>query len=61
MARHEVPAPGRGHDKTRPSIDYLRKRSLHRLWWNSARVAVRRGPSGTASAPTGHGSIGKRG
>lgn len=42
-------------------LDYLRKRSRHRIWWNSARVALRRGHSGEPlNQPTGHCAIGKR-
>jgi hypothetical protein len=43
------------------SLDYLRKRSQHRVWWNSARVASRRGqPGEPLNQPTGHSAIGKR-
>jgi hypothetical protein len=43
------------------SLDYMRKRSLHRIWWNSARVALRRGQLGAPSQqPNGHPGTGKR-
>lgn len=59
MERNEVRATGRG--RPRRSLDYLRKRSQHRVWWNSARVALRRGRSGEPlNQPTGHYAIGKR-
>jgi len=32
--------------RTSRSLDYLRKRSQHRTWWNSARIALLRGRSG---------------
>lgn len=45
----------------RQSLDYLRKRSLHRVWWNSARVALERGHSGEAPhQPSGLLATGKR-
>jgi len=45
----------------RHSLGYLRKRSLHRVWWNSARVALMRGHSGeTPHQPKGLRAIGKR-
>jgi hypothetical protein len=33
------------HDVKR-SLDYLRKRSQHRLWWSSARIALGRAGNG---------------
>ena len=43
------------------SVYYLRKRSLHRVWWNSARVALMRGHSGEPPhQPNGHRATGKR-
>jgi hypothetical protein len=45
----------------RQSLDYLRQRSLHRVWWNSARVALRRGHSGEPPhQPKGHPATGTR-
>ncbi|WP_394834489.1 hypothetical protein LVJ94_49145 [Pendulispora rubella] len=45
----------------RPSLEYLRQRSLHRIWWNSARIALRRGHGGEPlHQPNGLGAIGKR-
>lgn len=45
----------------RHSVHYLRKRSLHRVWWNSARVALTRGHSGEPPRqPNGHRANGKR-
>ncbi len=49
-------------DRSQRSLDYLRKRSQHRIWWSSARVALRRGQSGEPlHRPTGPGAAGKRG
>ncbi len=54
----------RGSDRNsvvRHSIDYLRKRSLRRIWWNSARVALMREHSGEPPhQPYGHRAAGKR-
>jgi hypothetical protein len=60
--RKEVEALGRDRAAAvRQSLDYLRQRSLHRVWWNSARIALRRGQSGESShQPNGHRAIGKR-
>ena len=59
MERNDAPAAGR--NRPQRSLDYLRKRSQHRVWWNSARVALRRGRSGEPlNQPTGHSAIGKR-
>ena len=45
----------------RQSLDYLRKRSLHRVWWSSARVALERGHSGEVPhQPNGLRDTGKR-
>jgi len=50
-----------GADRPQRSLEYLRKRSQHRVWWNSARVALRRGQSGELlNQPTGHNANGKR-
>jgi hypothetical protein len=38
-----------GHNPPQRSLDYLRKRSQHRVWWSSARVALRRGRLGEPS------------
>jgi len=32
-----------GHQAGKDRLAYLRKRSLHRLWWSSAQVALKRG------------------
>jgi hypothetical protein len=55
-------ARGGGRDPVvRHSAHYLRKQSLHRVWWNSARVALMRGHSGeTPHQPNGHRATGKR-
>jgi hypothetical protein len=59
MKRNNVRATGR--ERSQRSLDYLRKRSQHRVWWNCARVALRRGQSGEPLyQPTGHCAIGKR-
>lgn len=34
---------GGGHLVDTHRLAYLRKRSLHRLWWSSAQVALKRG------------------
>lgn len=34
----------------RRAVDCVRKRSLHRIWWSSARVALKRGHSGEPPA-----------
>ena len=45
----------------RQSLENLRKRSLHRVWWSSARVALKRGHSGEPTRqPNGHRATGKR-
>lgn len=45
----------------RRALDDLRKRSLHRIWWSSARVALMRGHSGEPShQPNDHRATGKR-
>lgn len=51
-----------GRVRAQRSLDYLRRRSQHRIWWNSARVALRRGHSGEPinQPTTGHGALGKR-
>lgn len=36
----------------RRSLDYLRKRSLHRLWWKSASVALKRNSPRVGPSPT---------
>jgi hypothetical protein len=42
----------RGPNMDRGSIEYLRRRSLHRLWWQSASVALRRASTeGARSKP----------
>lgn len=48
-----------GRDQASRSLDYLRKRSQHRLWWSSARIALRRGRPGERVEPAGQRSIGK--
>ena len=59
MEHNEARAVGR--DRPQRSLDYLRKRSQHRVWWNSARVTLRRGQQGEPlNQPTGHCAIGKR-
>jgi len=59
MERNEARAVG--CDRPQRSLNYLRKRSQHRVWWNSARVAIRRGQSGEPlHQPTGHCAVGKR-
>lgn len=60
MNRNENRSVGR-RDRPQRSLEYLRKRSQHRVWWNSARVASRRGhPGEPLNQPTGHSAIGKR-
>lgn len=50
MDRKDAQAPAGDRAETaRQSFDYLRQRSLHRIWWSSARVAMRRGRSGEPS------------
>lgn len=58
----EARAPAGRETEVRASLDYLRKRSLHRVWWNSARVAMRRGQSGEPSNQPNNGlrGLGKR-
>lgn len=47
MNRKEVQAPASDRAaRVRQSHDCIRQRSLHRAWWNSARIALRRGHSG---------------
>lgn len=59
MERNDRQASGR--DRSQRSLDYLRKRSQHRIWWNSARIALRRGHSGEPlNQPKGHLAIGTR-
>ena len=64
MERKDVPGVGRDADRdrvVRQSLDYLRKRSLHRVWWSSARIALMRGHSGEPPhQPNGHRATGKR-
>jgi len=47
MERNEARAVGRGRPER--SLEYLRKRSQHRVRWNSARVVLRRGHRGSPS------------
>jgi hypothetical protein len=50
-----------GSEMVRNALDYLRQRSLHRVGWGSARVAMRRGHSGEPfHPPDGHRVTGKR-
>jgi hypothetical protein len=50
-----------GRNRPQRSLDYLRKRSQHRIWWNSARVALRRKHFGEPlNQPAGRSAIGKR-
>jgi hypothetical protein len=57
---NDVRGGGRGTMARHP-VQYLRKRSLHRVWWNSARVALMRGHSGEPPhQPNGHRATGKR-
>ena len=59
MDRSDVRVTSR--EQAQRSLDYLRKRSQHRIWWNSARIALRRGQSGEPlNQPTGHCANGKR-
>ena len=59
MERNDVRAAG--NRRPQRSLDYLRKRSQHRIWWNSARVVLRRGHFGErVGQPTGHCAVGKR-
>lgn len=39
-------AQGADRNRFARSVDYLRKRSQHRVWWNSARIALERGRLG---------------
>jgi hypothetical protein len=61
VERNDVPTAS-GQDRMSRSLEYLRRRSQHRVWWNSARIAVRRGQSGGPlnHPPNGHNAIGKR-
>ncbi len=60
MGANDVREGGRSA-LVRQAVHYLRKRSLHRVWWNSARVAFMRGQSGeTPRQPNGHRATGKR-
>lgn len=48
-------------DRTSRSLDYLRRRSQHRLWWSSARIALQRGRLGEPlNQPNGQSATGKR-
>jgi hypothetical protein len=60
--KNEARASGAGRGAAvRQSLDYLRQRSLHRVWWNSAHIALRRGHSGEPPhQPKGHPATGKR-
>jgi hypothetical protein len=52
VASRESRASGAERGPTgRQSLDYLRQRSLHRLWWSSARIALRRVRSGEPPHP----------
>ena len=54
-------APSSKQDRRQRSLDYLRKRSQHRVWWNSARIALRCGWSGEPlNQPNGQRAFGKR-
>lgn len=47
--------------RTSGSLDYLRKRSQHRVWWKSACIALRRGrPGGAIDPPYDPRGLGKR-
>jgi hypothetical protein len=50
MEKNDLRTPGDA--RVRRSLDYLRKRSQHRVWWNSARIALRRGQTGEAIHPS---------
>jgi len=43
MERDDARSPGREQDRAQHSLDYLRRRSRHRIWWSSARIAMQRG------------------
>jgi hypothetical protein len=58
MDKHDAHASAK--NRASRSLDYLRKRSQHRLWWSSARIALRRGRSGVPIKPAGQSAIGKR-
>jgi hypothetical protein len=59
MAKND--AHGAAREAAPRSIDYLRKRSQHRIWWNSARIALLRGrPGESLNQPIGQSAIGKR-
>jgi len=45
--------------ETSAALNYLRKRSQHRVWWKSAEIALRRGPS-QPRHPNGPSGLGKR-
>jgi len=44
--RKDAHTPGREQDPSRRLADDLLERSRRRLWWSSARVAMRRGQAG---------------
>jgi hypothetical protein len=46
----EKNATNRSSDRPQRSLDYLRKRSQHRIWWNSSRLALRRARSQSAES-----------
>lgn len=46
MDASSAPVPETDPDRVKAVLDELRRRSRHRLWWSSARVALRRGPAG---------------
>lgn len=50
LMRGDQPNVGEREAAARRSIEYLRQRSLHRIWWNSAQIAIRRGHAGAPSA-----------
>jgi len=61
MDRNDEAARARAagsHNGVQRSLDYLRQRSLHRVWCSSARVALRRGQSGEPLSPPIHGPRG---
>jgi len=61
LENKDVRGTGSREATVQHSLDYLRKRSLHRIWWNSARVALKRGHSWeTPHQPNGHRATGKR-
>jgi hypothetical protein len=60
MEANDARGGGRSTVVRRP-VHYLRKRSLHRVWWTSARVSLKRGHSGEPPhPPNGDGATGKR-